>query len=79
MKFHGYNVIVTNNDFEIFQLSEMTEHVNFIIVSYGQKYLLRNNIFSIVDFLFKFQKIKTLKYHCEAKEKKKAPYRCKFL
>ena len=38
--------IVTNKDFEIFQLSEMTEHGIFTIVSYGQKYLFRNNIFT---------------------------------
>ena len=38
--------IVTNKDFEIFTLSEMTEHGMFTIVPKGQKYLFRNNIFS---------------------------------
>ena len=47
--------IVTNKDFEIFQLSEMTEHGIFTIVSYGQTLLFRNNIFTLVHFLFKFQ------------------------
>ena len=38
--------IVTNKDFAIFKLSEITDHGIFTIVLYGQKYLFRNNIFT---------------------------------
>ena len=68
--------IVTNKDFEIFQLSEMTGHGIFTIVSYGQKYLFRNNIFTKVYFLFKFQikKIPDIQLSNGRKEKGTFPW-----
>ena len=62
MKFHCTFDFVNNKDYEIFQLSE---HQAFTIVSYGQKYLFRN------DIVLKSANIETLKYNCQAKEKKR--------